>query len=85
MIFITRINKKLSYLFFTKTWPQALILQIKQNDVPLLLNNILQAKEKKEEMDATKQSWEVDILYSLVRKTKFDLILHIGSIPNNYC
>ena len=29
-------------------------------------------------MDATKQSWEVNILYSLVRKTKFDLILHIG-------
>ena len=34
-------------------------------------------------MDATKQSWEVDILYSLVRKAKFDLILHIGSITVN--
>ena len=33
-------------------------------------------------MDATKQSWEVDILYSLVRKTKFDLILRIGPIRN---
>ena len=34
-------------------------------------------------MDATKQSWEIDILYSLVRKAKFDLILHIGSITVN--
>ena len=51
-------DQALSYLFFTKTWPQALILQIKQNDVPLLLNNILQAKEKKEEMDATTHWWE---------------------------
>ena len=36
-------------------------------------------------MDATKQIWETDILYSLERKTKFDLILHIGPIPNNDC
>ena len=28
-----------------------------------------------------KQSWERDILYSLPRKTKCDLILHAGSIP----
>ena len=28
--------------------------------------------------------WEIDILYSLVRKTKFALLLHAGPIPNNY-
>ena len=28
--------------------------------------------------------WEIDILYWLVRKTKFALILHVRSIPNNY-
>ena len=36
-------------------------------------------------MNTTKQSWEIDILYSLVRKTKFDLILHVWPIPKNYC
>ena len=41
-------------------------------------------EKKKKEMDATKQSLETDILYSLVTKTKFDLIFHIGPIPNNY-
>ena len=52
---------------------------------PFFLKNIFLAKEKKEEMDATKQSWGINILYSLVRKTTFDLILHIGFISNNYC
>ena len=32
-------------------------------------------------MGATKQSMKIKILYSLVRKTKFDLILHIRPIP----
>ena len=40
-------NQALPYLFFTKTWLQALILQAKQNDVHLFLNNILPAKEIK--------------------------------------
>ena len=40
---------------------------------------------KKGGIDGTKQSWEIDILCSLVRKTKFDLILHVGPVPKNCC
>ena len=51
----------------------------------LIPQECLTGWSKKGETNATKQSWEIDILYSLVRKTKFDLILHAGPIPKNYC
>ena len=40
---------------------------------------------KKKRRKGCPTSWEIDILYSLVRKRKFDLILYIDPIPNNYC
>ena len=47
-------------------------------------SRISQRLKKKREINATKQSWEIDILYSLVSKMKFDLILHVGPIPKHY-
>ena len=86
--FWRRRNQALSYLFFTKTWLQALMLQIKRNGVSLFLRNFLPAEMKKKgEINATKQSWEIGILYTLVRKTKFDHILQKKKrpIPKNCC
>ena len=37
--------------------------------------------KKKGEINATKQSWEIGILYTLVRKTKFDHILQKKNDP----
>ena len=45
--FWRRRNQALSYLFFTKTWLQALMLQIKPNGISLFLRNLLPAEEKR--------------------------------------
>ena len=45
--FWRRRNEALSYLFFTKTWLQALMLQIKRNGVSLFLRNFLPAEKKR--------------------------------------